>query len=656
MANDRGRLLTRFNYMIVPHPLRRALRLGLLSWMPQLVASPAVASPPATTAEEEDDDALDVVRSESSPDANPNETRVRGIARKRDTSVQTGSLSSSMLATSQPEEALTSIPGLVLTRSGGPLASTTVQVRGVGGARVTVDVGGLPLNDPASGELDASMIPVTPDMRFQTSSSFTPKYFGHALSITPRLPYAPFLRFQLGAGTIGTMRAQMIGSTPTQDGGQLYVAASAARTDGDFSFRPSSTFGDLTSKVELRQNNDQQRGSLFASATSFAGPATVEFIGLANAHEGGIPGFATAPSETLRGARSSFGGLGRVSLDLGEGELVMHAQARHANRRVISLTRRDVSSMSSTQNNVGLAFHSSRFRLPSSDDLTFHVWSTSEESRVPRQGFARRSVSLGQSTELELLNGGVQLAIGGGLDGHSDVGLIPSARLALVVGRGGVHGGLLLTRGGRAPSLDELYAPRGIVLGNPNLLPEQSSDTEFFFTLAQGRITELRLAVFAGRLDDTILYLNQNAFEVRPVNTGPAWRAGAEAHLAARPHPWVSVDVITAALLSQMDTTGAPLPNAPPLSTMATLTLGAPASYQLGARMNFRHATPTTLFGTLSTRTYTLFDVVAHIPIAPGLRVTPSVSNAFDVLSAQDTNLLPLPGRQFFCVLEVEYG
>ena len=71
--------------------------------------------------------------------------------------------------------------------------------------------------------------------------------------------------------------------------------------------------------------------------------------------------------------------------------------------------------------------------------------------------------------------------------------------------------------------------------------------------------------------------------------------------------------------------------------------------------MRQRADTPATLYGTLAVPGYALFDAVLRWPLGEGLAATAAVTNVFDVQTAQDVNLLPLPGRQLFCTLEVRH-
>ena len=86
-----------------------------------------------------------------------------------------------------------------------------------------------------------------------------------------------------------------------------------------------------------------------------------------------------------------------------------------------------------------------------------------------------------------------------------------------------------LGRAFRAPALDELYHPpeRGFS-GNPGLQPESAWEADFGLKWIWQTSQILDLSVYARRLDDTILYLNRNAFEVRPENVGVATALGIE--------------------------------------------------------------------------------------------------------------------------------
>jgi hypothetical protein len=51
---------------------------------------------------------------------------------------------------------------------------------------------------------------------------------------------------------------------------------------------------------------------------------------------------------------------------------------------------------------------------------------------------------------------------------------------------------------------------------------------------------------------------------------------------------------------------------------------------------------------------YSLLDIVVVLPIGTETKVSVACTNVFDDRRAQDLNLLPLPSRQVYAMIEVE--
>ena len=556
------------------------------------------------------------------------------------------------LVTATPEDALEAIAGVTLARDGGPLAPARVMIRGLAGPRVRVDVGDLSLSDPVTGELDAALLPLFAAASFTERPGSGERAFGGSLSLAPTESWLPTLRARVGFGTLETLRADLVVGAPTSDGGHVTVGAQLATTQGDFAFVPITRSGSAQGAPAVRRNNDQHRANALLSARTYAGPATVELLAYGAAHEGGIPGFATAPTSGLRGERRLAGASGRLRLDVGDGELSLRGHAMAASRRVRAPSRGIDEGVASATEGVEADIHLPRLVGPVSVGATAGAAYTD----LLDGPFSRTTASLAARARARLLGDGLLLDAAAAAQGHSDVGLLPEGHLAVEVGRGRPWTiGAVVSHGERAPSLDELYAPRGLVLGNPDLAPERATDLELYARLEGRPVVDARVAAFAGHMDDAILFLSRSAFEIVPVNTGPVLRAGVEGRVRVTPHAHVGMELVAAALASRVEVTGAPLPTVPPFHSRLSARLGAEEGRHLVVIMRQRADTPATLYGTLAVPGYALFDAVLRWPLGEGLAATAAVTNVFDVQTAQDVNLLPLPGRQLFCTLEVRH-
>jgi outer membrane receptor protein involved in Fe transport len=227
---------------------------------------------------------------------------------------------------------------------------------------------------------------------------------------------------------------------------------------------------------------------------------------------------------------------------------------------------------------------------------------------------------------------------------RSDVEFRASREVAFFAGLG---------RHARPPTLGEMVAPAGLVLGNEDLLPERSTDGEIAIRMNLGRPLRATLALFGGQVEETIVFANRNAYEIQALNTGPLWRAGVEGRVDVDPHPAVNLSVVWSTLASKLVATEAPLPGAPAWQTRSQFRLGRDHLFHGVGQIRGQDSAPSNLFGTLKAPAYAMVDAFLIWPINRTLRVALAVTNIVNVLDARDVHQLPLPGRQFFLSFEV---
>jgi hypothetical protein len=563
---------------------------------------------------------------------------------------------------------LLAVPGVGLARDGGPLSPQRPVVRGLGGPRLAVDVDGLGFADPASGEVDVALLPLAlgtavvdvAGVRAPAASSG----LGPAVSLRP----ASGSRLQLVAGDLATLQGSLRLVTPV-DGGRVVTAVSGGTSRGNYPFVAIDADGDIGASL-VRAHNDHRRLNA-AVVADVSGPSPIgsgQLLGhmvFAGAwHEGGIPGFATAPLVSLRGeqVRGAFGA--GVSFREGHRRIGLHADSVGDRRRTTSDERNDM--VATLGSGVGLVVGDSLAVGGAVLDVELEaraggasVWQLAWRSEA--RGVGRLGAALAMAPDLFL---DVQGELGMGVVDDTDLGVratsatsfIPRGSLAASIRRrhGEASVGLIVRHRARAPSLDERFAPAGFIRGTPDLRPERVSDVEVRGHVAKvgAPSVDVDVAAFFSQLDDAIVLVNKNAFEVAPENTGLAHRAGVELGLVARPVPLVVVRQAATLLWSVVEATGAPLPTAPPLGLRTDVQLGDDDAF-VGATVTGRGSAPSTIFGTLGSGAFVLVDLRARLPIASTLAATLHVDNALDVRTARDQNLLPLPGRLAFVGLEV---
>ena len=559
-------------------------------------------------------------------------------------------------ASSQPEDLLEELSGVSLARNGGPMAPVRSSMRGLSGPRTQTSWGNLTLDNPATGSFDVSFLPLfAAGQVSEAAGTGTEGISGSRLQIDPAPGSTRGLRAQVGWGTLQTMRAQLGAHYTTGESDTFVAALQVGRSDGNFLFRPVSPSTNAQSASIERQNNDQQRASLYLHGEQSVGAADLAWSAFGGAHRGGIPGFATAPTEEMRGETALLHSQVRLSFPVNQMKLVLQSTFRLGESRVHSPQTGQEERMSSSGNSVTgeialPAWQTQQLRLDSKIQLSSQV------SRVLGTSFRRIGYRSAWSGSLRLPPSKLRLDLQIAAAHFNDVGWLPEASIALSYSPfRELQTGIQLVQNGRPPTLDELYAPRGLVLGNPKLQMESGLEAEAYVRLYRNAIIDSRVSIFAGRMNDAIVFLNRNAFEILPQNTGPLLRAGWSTRTRIRPHSLLELRLSSTQLWTRMDVTSAPLPTIPPLFARLTQRLGPEDGLHLSVAMRYRARTFSSVHGTLAVPAYLLWDAIFRFPLTPHWLVSASLTNIADVQTAQDVNLLPLPGRQIFCSLEYRY-
>ena len=564
-----------------------------------------------------------------------------------------------------PAGALLAVPGVSLARDGGPLTSARPLLRGLGGARVVVDVAGVPFVDPAAGIVDAALLPlglgrVGVDVGAQAG-------VGGALSLNA----VDDTQLQLVAGDLGTLLLRGRASLH-HDAGRAVVLVDAGTTRGDFAFLSTDANG-AHGLALVRANNDQRRLKL-AAIVDGTGPAPppmggqlqTKIVGVLSLHEGGVPGFATAPFADLRAStvQAVVGGeVAHVEHGL---RLRVFGDVGGSDRRTSRAG--DIDVLAALSRRLGVGAGSTVWRDERLQIVVDAAVSGADSTIADVVTRTDRGAMASITTDLDLGIGHLVVATGGSFrvvnddDNNArsavdnDATLLPGARLRVGFAHratdasGAIFVGV--AHNSRAPTLDERFAPRGFVGGEPTLRAERITDLEIGGRVEVTSTVGASVVGFASHLDDGIVYVNKSAFEVAPTNTGPARRLGVDVGAHAMPVSFVRIDIAASALSSHVEATSAPLPTAPPVALRTALRLGDDQGH-IEAVVVGRGAAPSTIFGTLPSAAYALLGLHVRLPVGERLAVTASIENALDVRTASDAHLLPLPGRLTFIGLEV---
>ncbi|HXW52910.1 MAG TPA: hypothetical protein VEL47_02265, partial [Myxococcota bacterium] len=183
------------------------------------------------------------------------------------------------------------IPGLTLTESGGPLASSQIRYHGLSNARMPVDLEGLSMTNPLHGVLDANAL-------FLFAAE---KLTADTQSLSIKLPKVekPQAKGVIGYGSHNTFKFGASAGTPLSTYSSIFAAMQMAVTNGDFSYS-SPDVAVSERKNFYRRNNDQHRLQALVKFERLAPSQKAHAMLAFNSHEGGIAGFAFSPTTDLR--------------------------------------------------------------------------------------------------------------------------------------------------------------------------------------------------------------------------------------------------------------------------------------------------------------------------------------------------------------------
>ena len=555
---------------------------------------------------------------------------------------------------------LDAVPGARVLDQGGPVSTRRLTVRGGTPAQALLVVDGVALRAPFAGGFDLGLVHPESVARLELLRGGQGATFGEGaltgvLWVDTRRPSdAAAGALTLGYGSFNTARA-----SGTVWAGPVTVSGALERTDGDFGY-VSSLFA-LPDQARIRTNNDAARGSLAVSAEhEFADQTRFTLRAGGSLREGGVPGLAASPGESLdarerRATAQTRLGLETRTREGGRGELGLQVA-------LLDLDYAEPSSGRASQTRfwvvggegaLSLALgggHVARGALGASVEL-----SESSEHGAPR----RPRAHLAASDEVHLggltLFGALRLEV---------IGALEPVVLPRIGARQRLGGGFFVSGGAgrslRAPSIDELYHPRVVGFsGNPELLPESSWEVDGAFGWSGGG-AEARVALFAREIADAILYLNQNAFEVRPENVGEATAAGAELEVS-----WggraLGFELAACGSLSfleaRLGATGGPLPTQPRWSAAGELSIRR-GVVEVDSAVRAFGPTTSNLWATPESEVpaYLRWDLGLAVRAAEWLTMSLEAQNLLDERRLQTVSRFPLPGRTFFAALRVTTG
>lgn len=551
------------------------------------------------------------------------------------------------------------VAGVRVLDLGGPVSQKQLTLRGGAPTQALIIVDGVPLRTPFARGFDLGLVhpeileSVEVVRGGQGASWGDGALTGALLLQTRKAGRAPFAALSVMTGSFGTARLSAVALAPG-----LSLSGSYERTAGDFDY--VSELVGLPDAPRVRGNNDSQRASASLAVNREVGEGTLDLRASVAAREGGVPGLADSPGESWvareRTRHLRAHGAWSRPLDWADGgqlRVMGYATQLDLDYEDPALDVRNEVAFHSAGGDADLtlgAFESHLFRLVVS---AAGEWVRGPD--FPARG--RAAMALSDEWLLDRLSvfgalraefvGGQRLAV------LPRLGLKWQATDELALG-------VALGRSLRTPTLDELYHPQEVAYaGNPDLESEQSWEAELQASLRhQGWF--LQVAGFARRIERAILYLNRNAFVVRPENVGGARALGLEVEGRGQGQ-WgpvqASVSAQVSLLAAQLELTKARLPTQPQWTMAAE---GRLRWARLALTSAVRAVGPTFVNLRPSAQqqvpTYVRWDAGLMSTLHPQVALGLEVVNLLDRQTLISVNRFPLPGRTVFMTLRLSAG
>lgn len=538
---------------------------------------------------------------------------------------------------------------------GGPLSQKRLTLRGGSPAQAAVVVDDVVLRSPFAGGIDLSLFPAelldgVTVYRGGQGATLGEGALTGALSLRTRGPSAGLRRSV--TASLGAFDTRSVMGTASL--APVSVGASWAATAGNFPYL--SKLPGLPDRAKVRPNNHNQRAAAFVSMSERHAGVDWSFLAAGALRNAGVPGLADTPGESRSAEEEQRSLLARstaaarlgsirtqVGLDVHYLELDYRdpAQALKSNTRFMS---------------VGAEL-GGRGRVGGHQRWGFELRGGAEQAissvyDVPTR--PRGAVSLADQLVYGPVLGFIGLRVEAA--GQQPALVLPRLGLDYTFAEGwSLRAGA--SRSARLPTLDELYhPPEAGYVGNPALLPESAWELELGLVAEAGGL-HLGLTAFGRRIEETILYLNRNAFTVRPENLGAARALGLEAELRFEGElgPLAFGTELSGAWLeAELDATSAPLPTQPRFTGAGALDV-AFGPFEFGLSCRAFSATFVTLRPTEENVVPAYLRADASLILAPveHFSVAASVLNVFDDRSLTSVQRIPLPGRTWLVTLRI---
>jgi outer membrane cobalamin receptor len=399
---------------------------------------------------------------------------------------------------------LAQVPGVLVTRQGGPGAPAYVSIRGSNSDEVLVVVDGQPINSTLSGEADLSRIPLAnveqvTVIRGAESARYGPGALAGVVLIETRRPTGTALSATASVGSWGSRDGAVSGDVdvPHVAGGVVTVSRTTTQDDFPYDVPPERGGGDA-----IRQNDDAALTSISA-ALNTRGPIGLSMQGAATEGARGLPGSVSAPDCCARNGDTRVSGGASAHADHGPVAWTVALDADHERTRyqdsepAIPPAYDDRATTTSVMGSATAAVAGPVVSLAGgADSRAISIAATALTATAPST--ERYDGLWTQARASHPLGDGFTGAIDGTvrIDWNSLAdAIVASPRIALSVGHRPLLASVLGGQAYNPPSLADQYFREGVLVRpNPDLRPERVRDE------VEGRLALRELALGAVRI------------------------------------------------------------------------------------------------------------------------------------------------------------
>lgn len=534
------------------------------------------------------------------------------------------------------------IPGLTLTESGGPLSPTTIRYRGLSGLRFPINLEGLRMNNPANGILDANSMFLFAAKNLETHNQ--------SLSIT--LPHItkPQAKGIFGYGSQNSVKVGAMAGAPLGENASVFLASQLSSTNGEFSFARVNRVPKASVTTHKRQNNDQTRLQTVGKYQRVTPNHKHHVLIAANAHEGGVPGFAFAPTPHLRNEALYLG------VDAGAKQTIKTAEFSVDIANSVFDYRTD--DQSKNKERILSSAHDVTLGIK---PLDFPPWIDMEfgQKIIVEKAYGLDKTRLGSGFIMKRdsrLKGRLKPKIFSyfSMLGYEQAGLIFQKDLgASIELNPNVKMLARFARTQRLPTFIELYANNAFFAGNENLQKEGVWDIELASQMLLGQSTSVNISAYLGYLSDVIIYAPYFAGRLRPVNSGAAKRHGVDLAINYEPSDMWAIESKNGFLHTKVRATDSPMPQAPPFMGLLKVRVGRLDFLNASIQTRYRGAAAANLYGTLKTDPYAIVDIHTAWQISEQVGISLLASNLLNNKKARDTYEMPTAGTMFYGQIEI---